>query len=65
MNINELKRLAGITNSQGNPMDSILLDRSKIITEPGTPEWFNAMFPVNNCQMPVGFRGRKNIRTNK
>jgi len=59
MNLDELKRLAGVTDHRGIPTHSEPLDRSKITARPGTDEWFKAMFPVNDMQMPVGFRGRK------
>jgi hypothetical protein len=59
MDTNDLKRLAGIIDSRGKPTSSEPIDRSKITARPGTDEWFKAMFPVNDTQMPVGFRGRK------
>jgi len=59
MNLDELKRLAGVTDHRGIPTHSEPIDRSKITARPGTDEWFKAMFPVNDMQMPVGFRGRK------
>ena len=59
MNLDELKRLAGVTDHRGIPTHSDPIDRSKITARPGTDEWFKAMFPVNDMQMPVGFRGRK------
>ena len=59
MNLDELKKLAGVTDYRGRPTSPATIDRSKITAKPGTDEWFKAMFPVNNSQMPVGFRGRK------
>lgn len=59
MTLEDLKRLAGITDSRGKPTHAEPIDRSKITAKPGTDEWFKAMFPVNDMQMPVGFRGRK------
>jgi hypothetical protein len=59
MDINDLKRLAGVTDFRGRPASPEPIDRSKITAKPGTDEWFKAMFPVNDMQMPVGFRGRK------
>jgi hypothetical protein len=55
----ELKRLAGITDHRGISTSPEPIDRSKITAKPGTDEWFKAMFPVNDMQMPVGFRGRR------
>jgi len=59
MTPDDLKRLAGITDRRGIATHSEPIDRSKITASPGTNEWFKAMFPVNDMQMPVGFRGRK------
>lgn len=59
MNTEELKRLAGITDYRGKITHNEPINRSGITIKPGTDEWFNAMFPVNDMQMPVGFRGRK------
>jgi hypothetical protein len=59
MNIDELKRLAGVTDFRGKPTHTEPINRSGITAKPGTDEWFKAMFPVNDMQMPVGFRGRK------
>ena len=59
MDLNDLKRLAGVTDFRGRPTSPEAVDRSKITAKPGTDEWFKAMFPVNDMQMPVGFRGRK------
>lgn len=59
MNIDELKRLSGVNDHRGKPTSSVPIDRSKITAKPGTDEWFKSMFPVNDLQMPVGFRGRK------
>jgi hypothetical protein len=59
MNLDELKRLAGVTDHRGIPAHSEPIDRSSITAKPGTDEWFKAMFPVNDMQMPAGFRGRK------
>ena len=59
MNLDDLKRLAGITDHRGLNTSSVPIDRSKITAKPGTDEWFKANFPVNDMQMPAGFRGRK------
>jgi len=59
MNIDELKRLAGVTDHGGKPTSAVPFDRSKITAKPGTDEWFKKMFPVNDLQMSAGFRGRK------
>jgi hypothetical protein len=59
MNIDDLKRLAGVTDFRGKPTHMEPINRSGITAKPGTDEWFKAMFPVNDMQMPVGFRGRK------
>lgn len=59
MNTDDLKRLAGIVDSRGKPTHMEPFNRSGITAKPGTDEWFKAMFPVNDIQMPVGFRGRK------
>ena len=68
MDIQELKRLAGIQSNLKEP--SVGENISHTGTEkaeyqrkhnirPGTDEWFKQMFPLNDRQMPVGFRGRK------
>jgi hypothetical protein len=54
-----MKRLAGIVDSRGKPTHMEPINRSGITAKPGTDEWFKAMFPVNDMQMPAGFRGRK------
>ena len=59
MNIDDLKRLAGVTDFRGIATHHEPIDRSKITAKPGTDEWFKAMYPLNDTQMPVGFRGRK------
>ncbi len=59
MDTNDLKKLAGITDSRGKPTYMEPINRSGVTAKPGTAEWFNQMFPVNDMQMPVGFRGRK------
>lgn len=59
MTPDDLKRLAGITDRRGIATHAEPIDRSKITAKPGTDEWFNQMFPINDLQMPVGFRGRK------
>jgi hypothetical protein len=59
MNIDDMKRLAGIVDSRGKPTHMEPINRSGVTAKPGTDEWFKAMFPVNDMQMPVGFRGRK------
>jgi hypothetical protein len=56
----DLKRLAGIVDRRGIPTHNEPINRSGITAKPGTDEWFKAMFPVNDTQMPVGFRGEKN-----
>lgn len=55
----DLKRLAGITDHRGVATHDEPIDRSKITAKPGTDDWFKQMFPLNDRQMPVGFRGRK------
>lgn len=55
----ELKRLAGITDRRGIPTHNEPINRSRVTAKPGTDEWFKAMFPLNDLQMPAGFRGRK------
>lgn len=55
----DLKRLAGITDYRGKPTHMEPINRSTITAKPGTDDWFKQMFPVNDMQMPVGFRGRK------
>lgn len=59
MNIDDLKRLAGVTDFRGKPTHMEPINRSGITAKSGTDEWFKQMFPVNDMQMPVGFRGRK------
>lgn len=59
MTPDDLKRLAGIVDHRGKPTQVEPINRSGITAKPGTDEWFKAMFPVNDMQMPVGFRGRK------
>lgn len=59
MNLDELKRLAGVTDYRGRSASVEPINRSNITAKPGTDEWFKAIFPVNDMQMPVGFRGRK------
>ena len=55
----DIKRLAGITDRRGIATHDEPIDRSKITAKPGTDDWFKQMFPLNDRQMPVGFRGRK------
>jgi hypothetical protein len=55
MDISELKRLAGITDHRG--MSTVSEPVNHVISRPGTEEWFKR--PVNDMQMPAGFRGRK------
>lgn len=55
----DLKRLAGIVDNKGIVTHDEPIDRSKITAKSGTDEWFKQMFPLNDRQMPVGFRGRK------
>lgn len=59
MNLDDVKRLAGITDHRGMSTTNEPIDRSKITAKPGTDEWFKQMFPINDMQMPTGFRGRK------
>lgn len=59
MTPDDLKRLAGIVDSRGVVTHDEPIDRSKITAKSGTDEWFKQMFPFNDRQMPVGFRGRK------
>lgn len=59
MTPDDLKRLAGITDYRGKPTHTEPVNRSNITAKPGTDDWFKQMFPVNDMQMPVGFRGRK------
>lgn len=59
MNLDELKRLAGVTDHRGKSTVMEPVNRSKITAKPGTDDWFKQMFPVNDMQMPAGFRGRK------
>lgn len=59
MDTNDLKRLAGIIDHRGVPTHGEPIDRSRVTAKPGTDEWFKQMFPLNDRQMPVGFRGRK------
>ena len=59
MDLDQLKRLAGITDRRGKSVVPQPINRSKITAKPGTDEWFKQSFPVNDLQMPVGFRGRK------
>jgi hypothetical protein len=55
MNLEELKRLAGVTDHRG--MSTVSEPANRVTARPGTAEWFNR--PVNDMQMPAGFRGRK------
>ena len=55
MNIDDLKRLAGITDHRG--MSTVSEPTNRLTARPGTEEWFKR--PVNDMQMPVGFRGRR------
>lgn len=59
MTPDDLKRLAGITDFRGRPTHQEPINRSRVTAKPGTDDWFKQMFPVNDMQMPVGFRGRK------
>lgn len=59
MNLDDMKRLAGIVDSRGVPTHNEPIVRSKVTANPGTDEWFKQMFPLNDRQMPAGFRGRK------
>ena len=54
-----MKRLAGIVDSRGVPTHDEPIVRGKVTAKPGTDDWFKQMFPLNDRQMPVGFRGRK------
>ena len=55
MNLDDLKRLAGITDHRG--INTVSESGSGVMARPGTEEWFKR--PVNDMQMPTGFRGRK------
>lgn len=59
MNKKDLQRLAGITDHRGIPTHMQPINRSNITASPGTDAWFKQMFPLNDMQMPAGFRGRK------
>ena len=59
MNTDDLKKLAGITDSRGISTHMEPINRTGITAKPGTDDWFDQMFPLNDMQMPVGFRGRK------
>ena len=59
MNLDDIKRLAGIVDNRGVPTHDEPIARVKITAKPGTDEWFTQMFPLNDRQLPVGFRGRK------
>jgi len=59
MNLDDIQRLAGIVDNKGVPTHAEQPNRSKVTARPGTDEWFNQMFPLNDRQMPAGFRGRK------
>ncbi len=59
MNLDDMKILAGIVDSRGKPTHMEPINRSQVTAKPGTDEWFKQMFPINDLQMPVGFRGRK------
>lgn len=59
MNLDDMKRLAGIVDGRGKPTHMEPINRSGITAKPGTDDWFKQMFPVNDMQMPAGFRGRK------
>ena len=62
MNIADLKRLAGINDTLGNPVSPVPENKGAIMREqniqPGTDEWFRLWFPVNANGFPPGFRGR-------
>lgn len=55
MDLSELKRLAGITDHRG--ISTVSEPDNRVTARPGTEEWFKR--PVNDMQMPTGFRGRK------
>jgi len=61
--LNWLKKAAGITDQRNMPTHAIPRDRSKLMKEqnikPGSKEYIDLWFPKNDLQMPVGFRGRK------
>ena len=59
MDTDDLRKLAGIVDSRGTSTHMEPINRSSITAKPGTDDWFKQMFPVNDMQMPVGFRGRK------
>ena len=62
MNLDDMKRLAGIVDSRGKPTHMEPVNRSQVTAKPGTDEWFSQQFPLNDTQFPVGFRGRKKHR---
>jgi hypothetical protein len=55
MDLADLKRLSGITDHRG--MSTVSEPANRVMARPGTEEWFKR--PVNDMQMPAGFRGRK------
>ena len=71
MNLDELKRLAGITEFKGlKPYEGSNISvtgnekrqlEKKHNIQPGTPEWFQLWFsrPFLTSEPPVGLRGRK------
>jgi hypothetical protein len=59
MDLSDLKRLAGAADFRGGSTSSEPVDRNKITAKLGIDGWFKQMFPVNDIQMPVVFRGRK------
>jgi hypothetical protein len=71
MNIDELKRLAGITSYkgftpyEGSNISKTGTEKAELMKEnniqPGTDEWFKLWFskPYLTGEMPIGFRGRK------
>jgi hypothetical protein len=65
MNLDELKKLAGVKTSYGFETSKQATNFHKIEKEqniqPGTEEWFKLWFskPLLTGEMPVGFRGRK------
>lgn len=59
--IDQLKKLAGITNTVLSPVP--VLNKGAVMREqnikPGTKEWFNLWFPLDDSRFPAPFRGRK------
>lgn len=65
MNLNDLKKLAGVTLNYENPsidnsINKRMIEKTNNI-QPGTDEWFQLWFGSEHpkLNMPIGFRGRK------